>query len=585
MPRLSSRLHFVLALVFVLAAMIFGLGLFEASLRMWPNRFWLAGLLGTLFSLLIFWGSWWTMAPCFFDPGKFFGRLAWSLIVLTVVLRILYMGLVNLIPEEAYYWKYAQNLDYGYLDHPPLVALSIYVGELAAGTSEFGVRILAMFWWSAAAFFIYKLTELIYGSKAAVASILLWSLLPFYFAVGFFMSPDAPLVTFWAAGTYFLFRILVLGEVRFWWVAGLCLGLGFLGKYSIALLGFSAVVFMIIDPAARRQFLSPSPYLAGLLALLCASPVLYWNWQHDWASLAFQSVGRLNAESEFSLPSLLAFLLLTLMPAGVIIFGFAFKRWSLALCGCGDKAAGSPCMQLSPSIHSFIAVFTLTPLFVFVFFSLSKEVKINWLGPVFIPLLPLLSASLVEAFEGHSIFYKRMWRTWLATFLLVFFGFGLFFLYIGVRIPGIPYTYKMHKFMGGRELARKVLELENPTLGRNSQPRVVVGTDKHYLASQLGFYRAALAKGAPPPPTQGRHLLARSSLMHSFWGKPVDFRGRDMVLVSRNPGDLGDDRLLAFFRKVGPLERLTTERNGYKTFELFYRIGEGYRPRMDQADG
>ena len=38
---------------------------------------------------------------------------------LAVVLKLIYAGQVELMPEEAYYWNYAQHLDIGYLDHPP----------------------------------------------------------------------------------------------------------------------------------------------------------------------------------------------------------------------------------------------------------------------------------------------------------------------------------------------------------------------------------------------------------------------------------------------------------------------------------
>ena len=47
----------------------------------------------------------------------------------------------TLIPEEAYYWNYSQHLDFGYLDHPPMVAWLIWLGSKFAGDTEFAVRI------------------------------------------------------------------------------------------------------------------------------------------------------------------------------------------------------------------------------------------------------------------------------------------------------------------------------------------------------------------------------------------------------------------------------------------------------------
>ena len=44
----------------------------------------------------------------------------------------------NLYPEEAYYWNYAQHLDLGYLDHPPMVAWLIHLGTTVFGNTERG---------------------------------------------------------------------------------------------------------------------------------------------------------------------------------------------------------------------------------------------------------------------------------------------------------------------------------------------------------------------------------------------------------------------------------------------------------------
>ncbi len=49
-------------------------------------------------------------------------NLAAGLILYGFVLRLVYAGSVELMPEETYYWNYSRHLDFGYLDHPPMVA-------------------------------------------------------------------------------------------------------------------------------------------------------------------------------------------------------------------------------------------------------------------------------------------------------------------------------------------------------------------------------------------------------------------------------------------------------------------------------
>src|SRR5688572_8004653 len=62
------------------------------------------------------------------------------LLGLALVLRLVAMSVVPLIPEEAYYWMYAQHPQLSYFDHPPMVAWAIWLGTAILGDTELGVR-------------------------------------------------------------------------------------------------------------------------------------------------------------------------------------------------------------------------------------------------------------------------------------------------------------------------------------------------------------------------------------------------------------------------------------------------------------
>lgn len=211
-----------------------------------------------------------------------------------LVLRLLFLGLVDLIPQEAYYWNYAQHPDLGYLDHPPMVAWLILTTTSVFGDNEFGVRFAAWIGWLATAFFSFGLARQLFGKSAAFVSLLLVSVLPFYFATGFLMTPDAPLVATWAGTLYFLARALLEDRRNAWWGAGICLGLGMLSKYTIVLLGPAILLFMLVDRGACKWLRRPEPYLAALLALIIFSPAIYWNVQNGLASFTFQSFRRIK---------------------------------------------------------------------------------------------------------------------------------------------------------------------------------------------------------------------------------------------------------------------------------------------------
>ncbi len=300
-----------------------------------------------------------------------------------VLLRAVYLPWINLFPEEAYYWNYAQHLDYGYLDHPPMVAWLIRLGVTCFGHHEIGVRCFALLCSLLTSFFAYRLTGRLYGRKAGETAVLLTQGLPFFFMSGWIMTPDAPLTACWAGVLYFLARVIFDGSARAWWGVGVCLGVGMLSKYTIALLGPATLLFLWLDPSSRGWFRRLPPYSGVLLAIAIFSPVIAWNFAHHWASFAFQSTGRLHESGRFALPALLGSILLLLTPLGIILAGQSLRTRR-------DEPPEEARRRL------FAQVFTLLPLLVFVVFSLIHRVKLNWTGPLWLAVMPQIAARLTR---------------------------------------------------------------------------------------------------------------------------------------------------------------------------------------------
>jgi dolichol-phosphate mannosyltransferase len=241
-----------------------------------------------------------------------------GVVALAIVLRLIYAAGVELIPEEAYYWNYAQHLDIGYLDHPPMVGWLIAAGTAIFGHGEFGVRIGALLCGAVASLFSYRITREMFDEPTGLAAVVLAQTLPFFFLIGFLMTPDAPLTAAWSGMLYFVYRALIKDQARAWWGVGLCLGLGLLSKYTIVLLGFSVLLFMVIDPRSRHWLKRTQPYAALLLAAMIFSPVIVWNARNDFASFAFQTSRRLADRPQFALFKLLGSVLALLTPTGAV---------------------------------------------------------------------------------------------------------------------------------------------------------------------------------------------------------------------------------------------------------------------------
>ena len=216
------------------------------------------------------------------------------------LLRLLLAAVVPLLPQEAYYWTWSRYPDWSYFDHPPLASYSIALTTAVFGQTAFGIKSAAVLWslgwnilWARLILDMFGDRRLAFWSLAAL------NLTIVYEVLGFGPTPDAPLLFAWVGTIWAVWRLSATGDGRWWFVAGAFMGLSWLGKYSGALLGPIVLLYLLTSPRQRFWLAKPQPYLAFLLAIMVFSPVLIWNSQHEWVSLAFQSSRRLGEMGGF----------------------------------------------------------------------------------------------------------------------------------------------------------------------------------------------------------------------------------------------------------------------------------------------
>jgi len=493
-----------------------------------------------------------------------------GVIAVSLLLRFLFAGSFELLKEEAYYWAYAQHLDIGYLDHPPMVAVLIKITTLLYGDSELAIRAGALFCWIVAVIFGYRYGADISNQNTALQSALIMAVVPGFFMFGLFMTPDAPLIAFWSGSLFYLRRALVDLDRKSWIGAGICLGLGLASKYTIALLGPAVLVFLLIDKASRHLLLRPYPYGAALLALLVFSPVIIWNMQHEWASFLFQTQNRLEASSEFSTHELLLFILILLSPVGfAAALFFFFGRKKFLNSGHIDQRN-----------YRFAAILTILPLLIFFYFSLSKEIKFNWTCPVWLAALPFMAMTLsrVPTFLSASA-QQRFLASWKITVVVLFLAYGGLFQFFAVSIPGIAYRGG-GPLWGWESYARQLDQLVESIEEQTGRRPVVVGMDQYKTASGLAYYRTISRKQAgaseqtdPRAETLSRNIAGdRSAVMYEYWFSPAPYEGRPMILVSPSRSNLNElwiSRNIDYFTDIYQLE---TSRHGEPASPLFYRL-------------
>ena len=185
--------------------------------------------------------------------------------------------------DEFYYLACARRLAWGYVDHPPL---SIALLAL------FGDHLLAIKIPAAIAF---GLTVFLMGRQAvafgadrweAAMAVIATALCPLLVAIAGLYSMNVLEIAWWAVATSVSASLLVEPTAIRWVWLGVVIGLGALTKYSMFMFPAGLCAGMLLSPA-RRQFLTPWPWIAGAIAVLIFAPHVLWEVRNGWPSIEF----------------------------------------------------------------------------------------------------------------------------------------------------------------------------------------------------------------------------------------------------------------------------------------------------------
>ncbi|MVN20404.1 glycosyltransferase family 39 protein [Mucilaginibacter arboris] len=297
------------------------------------------------------------------DKAVKYFLLAWGLV------NFLQSYFTELHPDEAYYWLYSRFLDWGYFDHPPMVALFISAGS-SLFHNELSLRLLTVFsstfsWWV-----LWQVLKK-YQVEAKWFVLVVTSISIFHI-FGFTTTPDAPLFFFSTLFYFFYQQYLEKDTPAIAVLFSLALAGALYSKYHAVLL----VVFTLM--ANPKLFGRKSFWLVAVLTLILFLPHVFWQYNHGFPSVKYHLVEREADHYEFQFTYL--FLLGQLFMAGPLVSWFWFY-----------------------SISRFRAtdIFTKTLLFNFVgtiLFFLANTLKVavqpHWTLIGFLPLVMLVSISL-----------------------------------------------------------------------------------------------------------------------------------------------------------------------------------------------
>jgi hypothetical protein len=188
-------------------------------------------------------------------------------------------GFYHYFRDELYFIACGRHLDWGYVDHPPLVALYAWIGEHLGGSLR-GFRFIATIAGTLRVLLTGVLTARLGGGRVAQALACTAVLLaPVYLAVDSVLSMNAVEHVIWLACILIVVEIANGASERWWLAFGALAGIGLQNKHSMLFLGFAIAVAVVLTPA-RRSLARPWIWLGGVVALLIFLPNVIWQIQH-----------------------------------------------------------------------------------------------------------------------------------------------------------------------------------------------------------------------------------------------------------------------------------------------------------------
>ncbi|WP_347174750.1 glycosyltransferase family 39 protein [Polaribacter uvawellassae] len=294
--------------------------------------------------------------------------------------RFLLLPFMGLMPQDAYYHFYGENLSLSYFDHPGMIGYILRGFTEVFGKTIYVVKLADFVVTSFTLLSFYKLAGLFLSKSKALRALVLISSTLCVSILSFNSTPDVPLLLFWTLTLISLYKAIFEQKKWHWIFAGIFMGLAFDSKYTALLLQIGLLAFLVFSYQYRKLLLSPWLWLSLVISVLVTFPVWWWNYQNEFASFAFQGSNRTGSISQFKISPDYFFgaighqivLLLPVLFAVFITFTFKFIKRALLKF---KLPKAKTLFLLAFFVPTFVGFFALTPIY---------WVKLNWMMPSYI---------------------------------------------------------------------------------------------------------------------------------------------------------------------------------------------------------
>ena len=412
------------------------------------------------------------------DSSANWNRRFWALLAGVFIFRVLFTlffcAHADLAGDEAYYWDWGRQPDWGYYSKPPMIGWLMGIVGWMTGACDIGIRLCALTLGTLTMAVVFLLMRRLYDARTGFIAALVVLLTPANTGLNLFLTIDAPLLLCWSLALLLFW--LAVEKPACWtrWLAlAVVIGIGTLSKQMMLVFPVLMVAFAIVSKDDRTLLRNPRMWTAIVIGAAFLTPVIWWQQQHHWITLE-HTAHHFNTEElglgkwltrtlEWPGIQALVYSPVTLV-AMVLVLWFGMTRW---------KTMGRR--------ERYLLLCSAPALIVFTLLALRQRINPNWPAVFWLPALLLVAAW----FSGHlPLAGMQAWRMWSLRVA------GLVVVLAHVIIPVVFLTsLKGHKKLAELRGWRETGEQAGKFLDKVPRPdhTFVMALGHRYNAAQMAF--------------------------------------------------------------------------------------------------
>ena len=303
-------------------------------------------------------------------------------ILLLSILNIIQSSFTELLPDEAYYWVYSQDMNWGFFDHPPFVAVWVTISNFLF-TDELGVRFFSAISFSLMIYLVWFTIDHPSKNKYSWLFLLLFLSTALLNVYGFITTPDTPLLFFFALFLWSYKLYLSKKNTFIYFVLSVAITGMMYSKYQ------GVLVIFFIFLSNWKLVKDYKIWLVCFGALILYMPHIYWQYINDFPSIRYHLYERASVATykfEYTLMHIVN---------AIAILGFTF----IIIYKAFFKG-----IKNNDIFHRGLNSIVVGFFFFFLVSSFRGHVQAQWIAPIMLPLIIITFNYLIEYKKNLKLF-------------------------------------------------------------------------------------------------------------------------------------------------------------------------------------